>query len=57
MHISHDGLFASVTGFIARRRRIRAAARTERILGALPHNIRKDIGWPDAYAGRRARHG
>ena len=51
MHISHDGLFASVTGFIARRRRIRAAARTERILGALPHNIRKDIGWPALWVG------
>ena len=49
MHNSSDGLFASVTGFIARRRRIRAAARTERILAELPHNLRKDIGWPDLW--------
>ena len=51
MQNSHDGLFASVTGFIARRRRIRAAARTERILAELSHNIRKDIGWPDLWVG------
>ncbi|WP_157016140.1 hypothetical protein [Mesorhizobium xinjiangense] len=32
----------------------RSRARTERIIGTLPADIRKDIGWPDTW-DRRAR--
>ena len=49
MHAHSPTLLASLARFVARRREIRAAARTERILGALPWNIRKDIGWPDLW--------
>lgn len=28
--------------------------RTERFMNNLPDDIRKDIGWPDNYAGRQA---
>lgn len=37
-------------GAIARQwRRWRLTARTERAIGALPLDVRKDIGWPDRY--------
>ena len=49
MHAPRPALLDSFVRFVARRREIRAAARTERIVGALPHNIRKDIGWPDLW--------
>ena len=29
------------------------AVRTERILGALPPHVRKDVGWPDLWNGPR----
>ncbi len=32
----------------------RDAARTERMIGALPTEIRKDIGWPDNVGPRGA---
>jgi hypothetical protein len=56
MHPRRPPLLASLTGFIARRRAIRAAIRTERIVGSLPRDIRKDIGWPDLWVeiNRRA---
>jgi hypothetical protein len=43
----------SFSRFVARRREIRAAVRTERILGALPPHVRKDVGWPDLWNGPR----
>lgn len=43
----------SFSRFVARRREIRAAVRTERILGALPTHLRKDVGWPDLWNGPR----
>lgn len=46
-------LQTSLSRFIARRREIRSAVRTERILGALPPHVRKDIGWPDLWNGPR----
>lgn len=42
-------VYAAFSGFIARRAAIRAAIRTERVIGALPTHIRKDIGWPDLW--------
>lgn len=44
-------VYTAVSGFIARRSAIRAAIRTERIIGALPPQMRKDIGWPDLWTG------
>lgn len=32
---------------------IRRRVRIERDLDALPHDIRKDIGWPDRWSDRR----
>ena len=46
-----SNVFAAVSGFIARRSAIRAAIRTERVIGALPAHMRKDIGWPDLWTG------
>jgi hypothetical protein len=39
--------------YAARLRALREDIRTERILNSLPAGIRKDIGWPEVYAGRR----
>lgn len=36
--------------------RHRRAARTERLLGAMPLEIRKDIGWPDRNERIKIRH-
>lgn len=43
--------FRAISVLMARRRVIRAHIRTERMLGSLPFDIRKDIGWPDAWTG------
>jgi hypothetical protein len=44
-------VYAAVSGYISRRAAIRAAIRTERVIGALPAQMRKDIGWPDLWTG------
>ena len=36
--------------------RRRLAARTERAIGSLPSEIRKDIGWPSRYTAEIGRH-
>ncbi len=41
--------------YFHRMRRMRDEIRTEQLISSLPKEIRKDIGWPDAYAARRAR--
>ncbi|GHD10556.1 hypothetical protein ACFOEZ_07130 [Tianweitania populi] len=41
-------MFNDVTRFAAMYLAHRARLRTERMLGALPTDIRKDIGWPDS---------
>ncbi len=33
----------------------RDEVRTENLINGLPHNIRKDIGWPDMHASRLSR--
>lgn len=44
-------------GSIARTwRHWRRAARTERAIGSLPFDIRKDIGWPYRYTAEIGRH-
>jgi len=41
--------------YFGRIRRMREEIRTEQLINSLPREIRKDIGWPDNYAARRAR--
>ncbi|MGO4841264.1 hypothetical protein AB4144_54310 [Rhizobiaceae sp. 2RAB30] len=41
--------------YFYRIRRMREEIRTEQLISSLPREIRKDIGWPDTYAARRAR--
>jgi hypothetical protein len=46
---------AVIGRYAANLRALRDDIRTERILNSLPANVRKDIGWPEIYAGRRSR--
>jgi hypothetical protein len=48
-------LFKAVSRYAASIRAMREEVRTERVLNALPADIRKDIGWPDAFPERRLR--
>jgi hypothetical protein len=45
----------SMKRYVGKIRTMRNEIRTERVLNALPSDIRRDIGWPDIYAGRRFR--
>ena len=45
---------AAIRRYTANLRALREDIRTERILNALPADVRKDIGWPEIYAGRRS---
>ena len=47
---------AVIGRYTASLRALREDIRTERILNSLPAEIRKDIGWPEIYAGRRSWH-
>ena len=43
-------------GHLAREyRQRREIARTERMIGAMPAELRKDIGWPDTHSARLSR--
>ncbi|MGN6584227.1 MAG: hypothetical protein ACTHJV_11030 [Rhizobiaceae bacterium] len=48
-------VFARIDHYIAGFRRVRELARTERMIRALPSEVQKDIGWPDAYEESRWR--
>lgn len=48
-------VFGVIGRYAANWRALREEIRTERILNALPPEVRKDIGWPELYAGRRVR--
>jgi hypothetical protein len=50
-------VFGIIGRYAANWRALREQIRTERIMNALPPEVRKDIGWPELYAGRRARRG
>ncbi len=41
-------LYSTLARFAADWRDARSEARTRRVIGSLPAEIRKDIGWPDA---------
>jgi len=46
---------ALISRYAANLRALRDDIRTERILNSLPADVRKDIGWPEIYSGRRSR--
>jgi hypothetical protein len=45
--------FGAITRYWRQRR---LAIRTERAIGSLPSEIRKDIGWPDRYTAEIGQH-
>ncbi|MDN5927486.1 MAG: hypothetical protein L0I29_10465 [Hyphomicrobiales bacterium] len=45
---------AAIGRYAANLRALRQNIRTERILNALPANVRRDIGWPEIYEDRRS---
>ena len=45
------GMFERIGRRVAYWRALREEIRTERVMNALPRAVRKDIGWPDLYAG------
>jgi hypothetical protein len=51
------GTIGIARDYFHRMRRMREEIRTEQLICSLPREIRKDIGWPDAYAARRSRRG
>lgn len=54
MNALSPALFRTLRRYAAGIRAVREEIRTERIINELPASIRKDIGWPDAYAERRS---
>ncbi len=47
-------IFRSIARYAGKIRTMRNDIRTERFLNSLPAELRKDIGWPDMLAERRA---
>ena len=52
-------IFSELSHLAAEWRTAREEARTRRIIGSLPMEIQKDIGWPDSHSIRvgARRHG
>ena len=48
-------IFRTIARYAGKIRTMRNDIRTERFLNSLPAELRKDIGWPDILAERRAR--
>lgn len=55
MHPHARSLLGMVSRIAADWRTWREEVRTETLLNGLPHQIRKDIGWPDAHASSLSR--
>lgn len=53
MNIHPHVLLRAVRHYAGKVRTMRDDARRERFMNALPMDIRKDIGWPDAWDRRR----
>ena len=52
-------LLGTIGHYLDKLRRRRRLAQAERMIAALPDEVQKDIGWPDAYEESRwriARH-
>jgi hypothetical protein len=54
MNTYRPAFFRAVGRYTAALRAMRDEIRTERLLNSLPNEIRKDIGWPEGRAARRA---
>ncbi|PDQ22464.1 hypothetical protein CN311_03605 [Mesorhizobium sanjuanii] len=46
-------ILRSVQHYVGKIRTMRNEIRTQRFMDGLPADLRKDIGWPDMYAGTR----
>jgi hypothetical protein len=46
-------LFGTLRRRLSYWRALREEIRTERVMNALPREVRKDIGWPELYTGFR----
>lgn len=57
MSIFDEGVFRFMKLYTGRYTTMRNEIRTERFINSLPEELRRDIGWPDAYAERRSRRG
>ena len=55
MNIQTPNIFRTIARYAAGLKAVHDEIRTERFINELPMRMRKDIGWPDAYAWRRAR--
>jgi len=49
-------IYSALSHFAAEWRIARAEARTYRIIGSLPREVQKDIGWPDVSQRRSRTH-
>ncbi|MGO4835330.1 hypothetical protein AB4144_24040 [Rhizobiaceae sp. 2RAB30] len=45
-------IYSALSHFAGEWRAARAEARTSRIIGSLPLEVQKDIGWPDGHPTR-----
>ncbi|WP_378947629.1 hypothetical protein [Mesorhizobium sp. ANAO-SY3R2] len=48
------GIFRAIRHYAGKVRTMHNEVRTIRFMDSLPTDIRKDIGWPDRFIGRRA---
>lgn len=55
--MSDFNLLSEVGRYIERARMAHSRRRTERLIGSLPHELRKDIGWPDITQAQQGRDG
>jgi hypothetical protein len=51
IEMAASALFGMLRHRLAYWREIRQEIRTERVMNALPPEVRKDIGWPDLHTG------
>jgi hypothetical protein len=52
--MTHFTFLRTMKHYVGKVRTLRNEIRTERMLDALPPEVRADIGWPDIHAARRA---
>jgi len=57
MNMPASHIFRTVRHYAGKIRTMRNEIRTERFMNSLPEELRKDIGWPDIHAARRAERG
>ncbi|MFU0504966.1 hypothetical protein [Pseudaminobacter sp. NGMCC 1.201702] len=55
MNLNALGIFRAIGHYAGKLQTLRDEIRTERMMNALPYNLRRDIGWPDDHAERLIR--